>query len=219
MLSLKISPNLPHNPTDSEVYNLEFAAPRLAFAIRFFLNEMWNVCRRSRKQFGLTLVELLVVVAIIGTLTILGVPTYIKLVGRSRQAEAKINLATIATAEDGFYSEFGAYGNNLHFLGADEVAPNDSLRYAIGFGVGPDGCGLVTTLNIAPSLTSSAGGNISNQNLSYYIGYTAAACAAPWNCNNYSSCAALTTGTTACFPSIMGRLTLSICGGVPLEPF
>jgi len=54
-----------------------------------------------------TLIELLVVVLIIGILAAIGLPQYTKAVGKSRVAEAKINLKALAEAGKMYYLETG----------------------------------------------------------------------------------------------------------------
>jgi type IV pilus assembly protein PilA len=63
----------------------------------------------SRRQSGFSLVELMIVVSIIGVLSSVAIPNYIRFQLRSKTAEAKINLAAIRTAEEAYFSEFGLY--------------------------------------------------------------------------------------------------------------
>ena len=60
------------------------------------------------KSQGFTLVELLIVVAIIGVLASQGVPAYRRMIMKSRKGEAQIMLGNIATAESAFFSEYGS---------------------------------------------------------------------------------------------------------------
>jgi type IV pilus assembly protein PilA len=56
-----------------------------------------------------TLIELMVVVAIVGLLAALAVPNYVKFQCRAKQSEVKNNLKAIFTAEQTFRSEFDSY--------------------------------------------------------------------------------------------------------------
>ncbi len=80
---------------------------------------------------GFSMVELLVVIAIIGVLAGVGVPTYRRMVQKSRKAEAASLFGGIARLEEAFFAEYGAYGNNLLWMGLD---PNTTASYyAAGF--------------------------------------------------------------------------------------
>lgn len=87
--------------------------------------------RRKIKQYGFTLVELLIVVAIIGVLATIGVPTFRRMVQKSKKAEAKVNLGGLYTAQQSFFSEYGGYGNNLKGMGFQTDGTN--MMYVIGF--------------------------------------------------------------------------------------
>ncbi|MEW6543000.1 MAG: prepilin-type N-terminal cleavage/methylation domain-containing protein [Nitrospirota bacterium] len=68
---------------------------------------------RLREQEAFTLIELMIVVAIIGILAAIAVPQYLRWQVQSRQAEAKTNLGGIFAAELSYYganSRFGSFG-------------------------------------------------------------------------------------------------------------
>ena len=62
---------------------------------------------------GFTLVEILIVVAIIGILAAVAVPAYFNHVLRTRQAEAYHNLLDIKAAQEMFYAQYNKYGSPL----------------------------------------------------------------------------------------------------------
>lgn len=67
------------------------------------------MARRRDRPGGFTLVELMIVVAIIGVIAALAIPSFLRLHLRSKTAEAKTNLASIRTAEEGHFAEHSAY--------------------------------------------------------------------------------------------------------------
>ncbi|MGE5699607.1 MAG: type IV pilin protein [Deltaproteobacteria bacterium] len=58
---------------------------------------------------GFTLIELMIVVAIIGILAAIAIPNFLKFQAKSKQSEAKTNLKGIYTAETGYFGENNAY--------------------------------------------------------------------------------------------------------------
>jgi type IV pilus assembly protein PilA len=63
---------------------------------------------RTRRG-GFTLIELMIVVAIIGILAAIAIPNFLKFQLRSKTGEAKTNLAALRTAEEGYFAEYGTY--------------------------------------------------------------------------------------------------------------
>ncbi len=83
-----------------------------------------------KSQRGFSLVELMVVVAIIGVLASIAVPSINKYLAKARQSEAKTNLSSIYTSEKAFYAEYTAYHT---MFGAIGYSPEGKLRYNVGF--------------------------------------------------------------------------------------
>jgi type IV pilus assembly protein PilA len=76
---------------------------------------------------GFTLVELMIVVAIIGILAAIAIPNFIKFQARSKQTEAKANLKAIFTGQKSFYAEHDGYSTSIGDIG---FAPERGNRYA-----------------------------------------------------------------------------------------
>ena len=62
---------------------------------------------RNRK--GFTLIELMIVVAIIGILAAIAIPNFLRFQLKSKTSEGKVSLAAIRTAEESYLAEFGSY--------------------------------------------------------------------------------------------------------------
>ena len=58
---------------------------------------------------GFTLIELMIVVAIIGILAAIAIPNFLRFQLKSKSSEGKVNIAAIRTAEESYLAEFGAY--------------------------------------------------------------------------------------------------------------
>ena len=82
-------------------------------------------CMLSRK--GFTLVELMIVVAIIGILAAIAVPNFIKFQAKAKQSEAKTMLRSYFTAQRHYFSEKDTYTSTLSQLG---FSPERANRYA-----------------------------------------------------------------------------------------
>ena len=83
-----------------------------------------------RPSRGFSLVELMVVVAIMGVLASIAIPSFQSYRRRAWQSEAKSSLTHIYTAEQNFHSKWGVYIGALHPAGVDF---RGDLRYAVGF--------------------------------------------------------------------------------------
>jgi type IV pilus assembly protein PilA len=76
---------------------------------------------------GFTLIELMIVVAIIGILAAIAIPNFIKFQARSKQSEAKANLKAMFTAEKAYFQEKDKYSTLVGEVG---FAPERNNRYA-----------------------------------------------------------------------------------------
>lgn len=63
----------------------------------------------SSKVRGFTLIELMIAVVIIGILTAIAYPSYLKFMVQSNRTDGQIPLTRFAAAEEKFYSECGHY--------------------------------------------------------------------------------------------------------------
>jgi len=81
--------------------------------------------RRLRGGEGFTLIELVVVVAILGILASIMIPQILGFAMKAKQSEAKELLATLYTVEEAFFGENNAYGT----LSTAGFTPSSTPKY------------------------------------------------------------------------------------------
>jgi type IV pilus assembly protein PilA len=81
----------------------------------------------KKLQKGFTLIELMIVVAIIGILAAIAIPNFIKFQARSKQSEAKANLKAIFTAQKAYFQEKDRFSTLTGDIG---FSPERNNRYA-----------------------------------------------------------------------------------------
>ncbi|MFN8847519.1 MAG: type IV pilin protein [Bdellovibrionales bacterium] len=81
-------------------------------------------------QKGFTVVELMVVTAVVGVLSVIAMSSYEDLQANAKRSEAKSSLSALYIAQKSFNSEFGGYSGNLRAVG---FSPTGDVLYNIGF--------------------------------------------------------------------------------------
>jgi type IV pilus assembly protein PilA len=123
--------------------------------------------RQRKEPDGFTLIELMIVVAIIGILAAIAIPNFMAYQGKSRQSEAKINLGSIFTSATSYFAENGTYTvtSPLQLGFIISGTPRYSFYYGTmrinnGTSVGSTCHGANTPVNIAISVGAFTAGAI-----------------------------------------------------------
>ena len=92
--------------------------------------------RALHTKKGFTLIELMIVVAIIGILAAIAIPNFLRFQAKSKQSEAKTNLGSIGTTAESYRVEKDTYViSSLNDLGWGPTGtPRYSYWYAVGAG-------------------------------------------------------------------------------------
>nr|WP_324289155.1 prepilin-type N-terminal cleavage/methylation domain-containing protein [Myxococcus sp. MISCRS1] len=98
--------------------------------------------RLLKKKGGFTLIELMIVVAIIGILAAIAIPNFIRFQAKSKQSEAKTNLKAIFTAQKAYFGEKDKYVTDFKVVGFD---PEPGNRFSYG---------ITGTCNIAQAVSA-----------------------------------------------------------------
>jgi len=124
-------------------------------------------------QAGFTLVELMVVVAIIGILSAVAIPNFKTYQAKAKTSEAKLALASIYSAETSLMGDYDAYGTCLSFAGYNPTGVQN--YYATGFGTALAAANTVIDNNGAGGGCSAAAGATSQFKASKKVGNFSAA--------------------------------------------
>ena len=88
---------------------------------------MISALRKRQGEKGFTLIELMIVVAIIGILAAIAIPNFMRYQAKAKQSEAKANLGSIYTSETTYRAEHDTYADSITDL---DWAAAGTTRYS-----------------------------------------------------------------------------------------
>ena len=96
---------------------------------------------RVPKQSGFTLIELMIVIAIIGVIAAIAMPSYNSYLLKSRRAEAKIALTKMADAQERWYLQKSTYITDVSKIGGADSDPDPLVNgnYTLSAAASADG--------------------------------------------------------------------------------
>jgi type IV pilus assembly protein PilA len=133
---------------------------------------MFKRFKELQGQQGFTLVELMVVVAIIGLLSAVAIPNFQKYQARAKTSEAKLQLSSLYTAEASFFADYNMYASCLSYMGFNPAAERSSRYYTVGFNVANtiQANQYASAVNAGLNQTTCANGQAAAEDFSYFTG-------------------------------------------------
>jgi type IV pilus assembly protein PilA len=123
---------------------------------------------KNRK--GFTLIELMIVVAIIGILAAIAIPDFLKFQAKAKQSEAKQNLGAIFTTQVAYFGENNTFGGGTNCFTDIAWSPEGDNLYAYY-------CGSQVIVNKRPSGgpywgTGDMPANVQSSSTAFTVGAT-----------------------------------------------
>ena len=160
--------------------------------------------RTLKSQAGFSLIELMIVVAIIGILATVAIPNFTRFQAKARQSNAKAMLSGYHTAQKAAYSEFNYYPGN--FSGAG-YKPDGAITYRV-----------VAVDNTNANATAAATGNVGDNATCVASNSTAAQCPTnyvTWTENaTYVRTPATAAANSNAAPGDLGTFTTVAAGAI-----
>ena len=84
-----------------------------------------------QRASGVTLIELMVVVIVVGTLAVIAMPSYRQFTVRAQRTEAKSALLRLATNQERFYLQNNSYGTIAQLAAAGFTTTSENNTYTL----------------------------------------------------------------------------------------
>lgn len=112
----------------------------------------------AKKSKGFTLIELMIVVAIIGIITSIAFPNYVRYVTKSKRSAAQALMLDIANREKQYFLDARTYTSTLSNLGISSLPSDVSANYTISINTpaGPPPSFTITATPIGGQVSDGA---------------------------------------------------------------
>jgi type IV pilus assembly protein PilE len=91
----------------------------------------WSITMMERRQRGLTLLELMMVVAVIGILAAVAYPSYVDSMNKARRSDAFAALNSIQLKQGKWRANNVAYSSSITAIGAANLSPDGHYTLSI----------------------------------------------------------------------------------------
>jgi len=121
--------------------------------------------KRVKAKKGFTLIELMIVVAILGILAAIAIPTYMDYTKRAKVSEAMSLLSGVANAMAEYHSSTGDFTNDLTKIGGNKQSKYVSEITAQSSNCGANNCSILT------ARLQNIGNEVNGEELKLYLIY------------------------------------------------
>jgi type IV pilus assembly protein PilE len=109
-----------------------------------------KISQTIRVQYGMSLIELMVVVLVVAILSVVAIPSYRGYMQRAQRTEAKDALVRLANNQERYYLQFNTYTSDVTALGFPVSGATDEGSYTVAV-TAADRTGFTATATTASS--------------------------------------------------------------------